>query len=421
MGAVIIIVALLILFLYFVSKNKAEVNSVPKEKESTTATTPKMPYVSFEHSEICDKYFFDSSVICGTIRDKIGMDSITIYGSDNKKNKSLIKEGETISIIHFNWIEYYGTPSTKRTAIKQTRASTVFSKSDGYIKYSPVPMFGAGKSFLVCSIYKDFNTLLNQEYGFDGSILYDKFDQKDKILWSKINGDEYAKSLSLSSSIIKLHFNLLNDKPVLLLRYSFKLSKGSSVTFLFNDNTMMSFPLSGIITDEGFRNIPLSTEDITRFCEKKILKIRIGKDEMIKDYSLTDEEQEAITRFTDAFVKLLEPKIEDAENKEWLERVEKEYAIEEAQQKKSCWVYLMHDTVNDTYKIGISNNPEYRERTLQSEKPSIEKIAAKQFPSRDIARAIETSLHKVYETRRLRGEWFKLQTNEVEDVKKTLL
>ena len=39
---------------------------------------------------------------------------------------------------------------------------------------------------------------------------------------------------------------------------------------------------------------------------------------------------------------------------------------------ESCCVYLMIDTVNNYHKIGISNNPEVRESTLQREKPSIE-------------------------------------------------
>ena len=40
-----------------------------------------------------------------------------------------------------------------------------------------------------------------------------------------------------------------------------------------------------------------------------------------------------------------------------------------------CYVYLMIDLSNNHYKIGISNKPEYREKTLQSEKPSIEMIS----------------------------------------------
>ena len=86
----------------------------------------------------------------------------------------------------------------------------------------------------------------------------------------------------------------------------------------------------------------------------------------------------------------------------------------------SCYVYLMCDTTNAYYKIGISNNPDYRERTLQSEKPTIERICAKKFPNRAIASAIESALHKTFESKRLRGEWFALDDNDVNAVIATL-
>ncbi len=87
---------------------------------------------------------------------------------------------------------------------------------------------------------------------------------------------------------------------------------------------------------------------------------------------------------------------------------------------ESCFVYLMHDFANGYYKIGISNKPEYREHTLQSEKPTIELIIAKEFPIRRIAEAFEAALHKTYETKRLRGEWFRLDIKDVEDLIKAL-
>ena len=68
----------------------------------------------------------------------------------------------------------------------------------------------------------------------------------------------------------------------------------------------------------------------------------------------------------------------------------------------------------------MSNNPEYRERTLQSEKPTIEKVCARQYPSRIIAEAIESALHKAFGEKRLRGEWFDLTQEEVEMLKATL-
>lgn len=86
----------------------------------------------------------------------------------------------------------------------------------------------------------------------------------------------------------------------------------------------------------------------------------------------------------------------------------------------SCHVYLMHDTTNGFYKIGISNNPEYRERTLQSEKPSIEIVCCKEYPIRSIAEAFEAALHKAFASKRIRGEWFSLDETDVMVLVKTL-
>lgn len=85
-----------------------------------------------------------------------------------------------------------------------------------------------------------------------------------------------------------------------------------------------------------------------------------------------------------------------------------------------CYVYLMKDTSNGYHKIGISNTPEYRERTLQSEKPTIEMIACKKFPTRKIAESIESALHTAYSQQRLRGEWFNLNEADVAAIIETL-
>lgn len=85
-----------------------------------------------------------------------------------------------------------------------------------------------------------------------------------------------------------------------------------------------------------------------------------------------------------------------------------------------CYVYLMKDTSNGYYKIGISNTPEYREHTLQSEKPTIEMLACKKFPTRKIAESIESALHTTYSQQRLRGEWFNLTDADVAAIIETL-
>jgi len=85
--------------------------------------------------------------------------------------------------------------------------------------------------------------------------------------------------------------------------------------------------------------------------------------------------------------------------------------------KEECYVYLMHDTINWYHKIWISNKPEYREKTLQSEKPSIAMITNKKFPNRDIALAFEQALHRTYQEKRIRWEWLNLDEFELNDLK----
>lgn len=85
-----------------------------------------------------------------------------------------------------------------------------------------------------------------------------------------------------------------------------------------------------------------------------------------------------------------------------------------------CYVYLMKDTANGRYKIGMSKKPEYRERTLQSEKPEITLICSKMYSSRDEARKIEKELHQRFKNNRIRGEWFNLSYSDVEYAKRYL-
>lgn len=89
--------------------------------------------------------------------------------------------------------------------------------------------------------------------------------------------------------------------------------------------------------------------------------------------------------------------------------------IEEEIQHESdcCYTYLMKDTSNGYYKIGMSNNPTYRERTLQSEKPTIELVHSRKFCDRKKARNHEKELHEKFKSKRIRGEWFDLDIKDV--------
>ena len=63
--------------------------------------------------------------------------------------------------------------------------------------------------------------------------------------------------------------------------------------------------------------------------------------------------------------------------------------------------YLMKDNITNLYKIGRSNNPQIREKTLQSEKPNIKMVKVWNYD-------IESKLHNLYSDFRVRGEWFNL-------------
>ncbi len=70
--------------------------------------------------------------------------------------------------------------------------------------------------------------------------------------------------------------------------------------------------------------------------------------------------------------------------------------------------YLMKDG-NGYTKIGRSKNPELRERTLQSENPTIELLAT-------VNDDIESFLQNKYSAYNVRGEWFKLSDKQINSI-----
>lgn len=71
--------------------------------------------------------------------------------------------------------------------------------------------------------------------------------------------------------------------------------------------------------------------------------------------------------------------------------------------------YLMHDSNTGYTKIGMSVNPRQRERTLQSEKPTITLF-------RVCDTLVEKKLHSIYAAKRVRGEWFDLTESDIEKI-----
>jgi hypothetical protein len=90
--------------------------------------------------------------------------------------------------------------------------------------------------------------------------------------------------------------------------------------------------------------------------------------------------------------------------------------IQKTKEKKSNpgYCYLMKD---DNYpnlvKIGISITPIMREKTLAHQIPT---ISLYKVVKTENMREIENALHKQYENKRIRGEWYKLTDEDVNNI-----
>lgn len=72
------------------------------------------------------------------------------------------------------------------------------------------------------------------------------------------------------------------------------------------------------------------------------------------------------------------------------------------------YIYLMLNIRNNHFKIGSSKNVGYREKTLQAQEPEVKLIT---FWCGHIS--IEKNLHKHFAEKRQRGEWFKLNFEDL--------
>jgi hypothetical protein len=76
--------------------------------------------------------------------------------------------------------------------------------------------------------------------------------------------------------------------------------------------------------------------------------------------------------------------------------------------KFDCFIYLMEDPRNRSFKIGRSRTPGKRERTLQSEVPQV--VMRFSIPAEE---ECERQLHSHFECKRFRGEWFTLTNDDL--------
>jgi len=93
-------------------------------------------------------------------------------------------------------------------------------------------------------------------------------------------------------------------------------------------------------------------------------------------------------------------------NEEDFEKEMKENSNNKSEKILLQKTYVMIDHNTGFYKIGKSKNAIEREKTLASEKPTIELVLV-------CENNIETNLHKKFREKRIRGEWFDLQADDI--------
>lgn len=288
------------------------------------------------------------------------------------------------------------------------------------------------KGEILFSVYSDFEAL-KKNYPNKIVIESDEFSKNISVIGKMYAGDDSGFRIvpRYSSLNTFLNFKFSSGKYFLILNYDrklFILNKKCTFQLLMSDGSVivlnaLTNPVHGSYNSTIY--YPFSVKDLQKLVSAYFVKWQIINDDGFKirgginmccGDSNNCKKRLSCEVFQD-FVKDFKKKVED-------NCVIEEYNADEENlvdnKNTPCFVYLMVDITNDYCKIGISNHPKYREHTLQSEKPTIELIVAKEYPTRKIAEAIESALHKVFGNKRIRGEWFNLSESEIESIKKTL-
>ena len=280
--------------------------------------------------------------------------------------------------------------------------------------------------------------LLNNRIKFVERIEKDEFTKSKNITWKTVSGNglidnSYYKMVTNSNLELytykdgfllkkgdwkefnfRFTLNYLDHNNYIVFQYDtknvHKLKHGTTIYFSFEDNEVLQFEITKPYFDQKrgyYKSKAILTHRMLEIFKNNNLirwQIRpsINGDKITGGIS-NSYSQSILKKFSEKYLEITEGEIDN--HNPILEEINKE-----------CYVYLMHDTSNSFYKIGISNSPKYRESTLQSEKPTIELICAKSFLNRRIALDMEQSLHSSYKDKRIRGEWFSLNSNDIKDI-----
>lgn len=154
--------------------------------------------------------------------------------------------------------------------------------------------------------------------------------------------------------------------------------------------------IAGIDEESGYLFSVNSHKSYIKLTDLILLQKSIEK--TINHYKEEGYTDETITELNN---QIIEKIYEDFENKQ----------KDSPKPQKSVWIYLMLDSATGYHKIGFSKNPKFREKTLQSEKPTVELLAQYKGSVSD-----ETYLHIFFLEKRIRGEWFALNESDIKEI-----
>lgn len=428
---------------------KQEDDQIIKGSNICQIESGEKPEESYLPNESISYYYFNKYEIPVNIREQrtlIGQFGILVKHYEQDKihlldwlvdDRTFVQEGDSIAIVGAIYDE------------KPIFKFTLKAKVSGFI-YQILPSFYSYPIYqdtLLSCFFKTSTDLYDFIYFNQPNIIDDDFSNKKVIKWDIIGGhtlpfDSSDQTYNIGAVIVNSvndKFNLMfslenhNSKDYIVFKYfnkQYKLSPNDEIQFMYDDGlidkfqiienpTKISSPWNGLYETK----IPITQNELKNIKEKNFSKWKIqfvNSTEFILGGNSNERVngellQIIIKDFANHYSNLVSTEVTD--HKPLYERNQNDLSY---QTSELCHVYLMHDTTNNYYKIGISIKPEYREKTLQGDKPTIELICSKEYPDRGIAKSIENALHSNFSVKRIRGEWFELNQSEVQKIIETL-
>ncbi len=285
---------------------------------------------------------------------------------------------------------------------------------------------------------------------FNESVSDDEFSESVEIKWDKVFGTPilsnkyfnntqnpnnkiytYGDGFLLKKGVwdlelqLRFTFNFTNQNNFIVFKYSiinpYKFKHGTYISFKYDNDDVLSFEILKPFKNESEEvyqsKSVLTKTSLNTFISSKLIRWKITpstNSESIEGEISDIESQNILQDYSSKYLNLVKKHVKN------YDEIKSDNSKFSSEQDEDCFVYLMVDTTNSYHKIGISNSPKYREKTLQSEKPTIELVCSKSFISRKMCLTIEQSLHKTFESKRIRGEWFNLSNKDIEKVKQVL-